>query len=141
MQISVTCPQCQSTYQLDPSMRGKRMRCKNPICQAVFEVKADDDLAASTKSSPTAPSPAAVGRVHSLQTGTVGAILPVLPAIEEELAPSTAPPGPAPATLTPAQSAPSAAPSTALVPTPIDERTATPGEVPSPAEAPEDFEF
>ena len=36
MQLSVSCPRCESKYQLDAGMRGKRMRCPNPICRAVF---------------------------------------------------------------------------------------------------------
>ncbi len=43
MHLAVTCPRCQSKYQLDPGMRGKRMRCPNTICRAIFEVRGDDD--------------------------------------------------------------------------------------------------
>jgi outer membrane protein assembly factor BamB len=43
MRLSVTCTRCDSKYQLDASMRGKRMRCPNPICRAVFEVRDDND--------------------------------------------------------------------------------------------------
>src|SRR5690349_11706425 len=43
MPLSVTCPRCESKYQLDPAMRGKRMRCPNTICRAVFEVRDDND--------------------------------------------------------------------------------------------------
>src|ERR1022692_4227684 len=43
MQLSVTCPRCESKYQLAAEMRGKRMRCPNPICRAVFEVRDDND--------------------------------------------------------------------------------------------------
>ncbi|MFO0864269.1 MAG: PQQ-binding-like beta-propeller repeat protein [Gemmataceae bacterium] len=48
MRIRVICPRCQSEYQLEESLRGKRMRCPNTICRAVFEVQDAD-----------APSPAA----------------------------------------------------------------------------------
>ena len=44
MPLSVTCPRCESKYQLDAGMRGKRMRCPNPICRAVFEVRDDNFL-------------------------------------------------------------------------------------------------
>src|SRR6516162_457523 len=43
MHLSVTCPRCESKYQLDAGMRGKRMRCPNPICWAVFEVHDKND--------------------------------------------------------------------------------------------------
>ncbi|MBI2806007.1 MAG: PQQ-binding-like beta-propeller repeat protein [Planctomycetes bacterium] len=43
MPLSVTCPRCESNYQLDANMRGKRMRCPNTICRAVFEVRDDSD--------------------------------------------------------------------------------------------------
>lgn len=41
MRLSVTCPRCQSKYQLDAAMRGKRMRCPNSICREVFEARDD----------------------------------------------------------------------------------------------------
>src|SRR5471030_1399533 len=43
MQLSVTCPRCESKYQLAAEMRGKRMRCPNAVCRAVFEVRDDGD--------------------------------------------------------------------------------------------------
>jgi outer membrane protein assembly factor BamB len=43
MHLAVTCPRCESKYQLAADMRGKRMRCPNPICRAVFEVRDDND--------------------------------------------------------------------------------------------------
>ncbi|MBI3407124.1 MAG: PQQ-binding-like beta-propeller repeat protein [Planctomycetes bacterium] len=130
MQISVTCPQCQSTYQLDPSMRGKRMRCLNTICRTLFEIKVDGEAEAATRSSPTAPPPGAVGRVHSLQTGSVGDMIQVLPAALEE--------APAPAAMAEAPAAP-----TALAPPPVRQVVPLPSDVPTPP-APEpssDFDF
>jgi outer membrane protein assembly factor BamB len=53
MHLSVTCPQCESKYQLDSGMRGKRMRCPNPICRAIFEVRDDSDPKAEAP--PVAP--------------------------------------------------------------------------------------
>jgi outer membrane protein assembly factor BamB len=46
MPLSVTCPRCASKYQLDAAMRGKKMRCPNTICRAVFEVRDDSDVPA-----------------------------------------------------------------------------------------------
>src|SRR5947208_1096333 len=43
MHIVVHCPSCGSPYQLDPGLRGKRIRCPNAICRAVFEVREDNE--------------------------------------------------------------------------------------------------
>jgi outer membrane protein assembly factor BamB len=37
--ITVNCPRCQTRYQLDASLRGKQVRCPNPVCREVFEVR------------------------------------------------------------------------------------------------------
>jgi outer membrane protein assembly factor BamB len=37
--ITAYCPSCHSRYQLDPSLRGQRMRCPNPVCREIFEVQ------------------------------------------------------------------------------------------------------
>src|SRR5437667_12246022 len=55
MHLSVTCPRCLSKYQLDPGMRGKRMRCPNTICRAIFEVRGDDDPAVAAPPVVTKP--------------------------------------------------------------------------------------
>src|SRR5262245_47272070 len=52
MHLSVTCPRCNSKYQLAADMRGKRMRCPNPICRAVFEVRDDADPPAAPVAEP-----------------------------------------------------------------------------------------
>jgi tetratricopeptide (TPR) repeat protein len=39
MHITAYCPSCHSRYQLDPGLRGQRMRCPNPVCREVFEVQ------------------------------------------------------------------------------------------------------
>ncbi len=71
MHLSVTCPLCQSTYQVDETLRGKRMRCLNSICRAVFEVRAQ-----SVESGPPAvPPPKEIK-----PTGTVEEMVPLLPA-------------------------------------------------------------
>ena len=61
MHLSVTCSRCQSKYQLDAGMRGKRMRCPNPICRAVFEVRDDNDKPAEAPpvAEPSQPTEAA----------------------------------------------------------------------------------
>ena len=42
--ISILCPQCQSRYQVEPDLRGRAMRCPNPVCRAVFEVKEESEV-------------------------------------------------------------------------------------------------
>lgn len=71
MHITAICPHCQSRYQLDPSLLGKRMRCPNTICQAVFEVRQAYDASPAS----TAVSPAKSQGVK----GSVGEVVPVLP--------------------------------------------------------------
>ena len=57
MQRSVTCPRCESKYQLAEEMRGKRMRCPNAICRAIFEVRDDADPVAPTPAEPVTEAP------------------------------------------------------------------------------------
>jgi outer membrane protein assembly factor BamB len=57
MRIRVTCPRCQSEYQLEESLRGKRMRCPNTICRAVFEVRDADAPVAPPEIPPPPPEP------------------------------------------------------------------------------------
>ena len=52
MHIKTRCPRCENTYQVDPGLKGKRMRCPNTLCRAVFEVQ---DVA-------QAPAPPRLGR-------------------------------------------------------------------------------
>src|SRR5437867_6312705 len=82
MHIKTRCPRCENTYQVDPGLKGKRMRCPNTLCRAVFEVQ---DVA-QAPASPVQPSPPAPTPVRS---GKVGDIVPMLPA---EAAAPVAPP-------------------------------------------------
>jgi len=75
--IKATCPECGSTYQVDPGLKGKRMRCPNPICRAVFEVR---DLAAAAIPASPLPAPAAPPLARPARTGTVGEVVPIVPA-------------------------------------------------------------
>ena len=43
MHITVYCPHCQNRYQVEPALRGKRMRCLNTICRTVFEIREDEE--------------------------------------------------------------------------------------------------
>lgn len=38
--ITAVCPECQSRYQLNADLRGRKLRCPNPNCQTVFVVHA-----------------------------------------------------------------------------------------------------
>lgn len=40
--LPASCPNCRTTYQLDPEMKGRRMRCPNAVCQFVFVVGAEE---------------------------------------------------------------------------------------------------
>lgn len=65
MRLTVTCPACQSQYQVDPNLRGKRMRCPNTICRKVFEIPGGEAEAPAPPPvvvSPVTPKPANVTR-------------------------------------------------------------------------------
>ncbi|MBV9121863.1 MAG: PQQ-binding-like beta-propeller repeat protein, partial [Planctomycetes bacterium] len=113
MGINVTCPRCGTTYfNLDPSLRGSKMRCPNALCRAIFEVR-DDSESPPDKSGPegAGPSPGSApedrkkprpGEEHpeerKHQTGSVGDMIPILSAEQagevppEETAPEPAAP-------------------------------------------------
>jgi hypothetical protein len=74
MHITVFCPHCQSRYQLDPGLRGKRICCLNTICRTVFEVRDEREAAPLQDLKVQTPAPS------SVYTGTVGEIVPVLSA-------------------------------------------------------------
>src|SRR5262245_17242321 len=95
MHLSVTCPQCSSKYQLDPSMRGKRMRCPNTLCRAVFDVRDDNDPL------PQTPAPDAKVTTEAWQPPPT-AIQEAPPAVKEAVKVKEPPPAkPKPAPLEP----------------------------------------
>ncbi len=96
MHIKTTCPRCENTYQVDPALRGKRMRCPNLACRWIFEVH--EDGVAPPPSAP-APLPAAPS-VQSQRTGSVGDMVPIL-----EAEPVASPPPPQVETNRPAATA------------------------------------
>lgn len=60
MHITVVCPACQSQYQVEEHLRGKRMRCPNTICRTVFEVRDEAEQGEAISGKPAAePTPAA----------------------------------------------------------------------------------
>jgi outer membrane protein assembly factor BamB len=72
--ITAVCPSCDNSYQVEPALRGKPMRCPNPQCRTVFTVPAE----------PTAPQPPAS---NGRRSGLVGDVVPLV-SVEAEAAPS-----------------------------------------------------
>jgi outer membrane protein assembly factor BamB len=107
MHITVYCPSCHSRYQLDPGLRGQRMRCPNPVCREIFEVQdAAPEEAPSTEAhtGPAAipvesgpsdgagrPDRGASPKETIRTTGSVGDLVPILDA---EVVHEVPPPGP-----------------------------------------------
>src|SRR4051812_15807661 len=77
--ITAVCPSCENSYQVDPSLRGKAMRCPNPQCRAVFTVPDEAPPAADGKRNEPERPPAGDGK----RTGIVGDMVPLL-AVEPE---------------------------------------------------------
>jgi len=82
--IAVVCPRCESQYQVDAALAGKRMRCPNVICRAVFEVK-DSAVAAPDAAPPsistTEPTPTETPSSESVAatTPTPAEVIPPQP--------------------------------------------------------------
>ena len=81
--ITAVCPSCENSYQVDPSLRGKQMRCPDPQCRAVFTVGTAE------------PPPATKTIVDGgKQTGVVGDMVPLLSVEPESAAASWQAPPP-----------------------------------------------
>jgi hypothetical protein len=92
MRLATTCPHCLTHYQVDPALRGQRMRCPNTDCRAVFVVREDE---AAPAQQPEPPMPPATSPPVQQIVGSVGELVPVLPVepVEVESPPAeTAPP-------------------------------------------------
>ena len=98
MHLRVTCPVCKTEYQVDPSLRGKRMRCPNLICRTVFDVD-------PTPAEPAAPIPVAEPVPVSVPESPFQTAPTVL-APPEPIAPSEPTPPPSWATPPPVRNAP-----------------------------------
>src|SRR5438067_93262 len=85
--IAVLCPHCESRYQLQPELVGKRMRCPNPLCREIFVVQEEGQAAAEPPPEPEPPAtrPAAPETRPGQVSGTVGDLVPILPAERAEL--------------------------------------------------------
>jgi outer membrane protein assembly factor BamB len=82
MHIAVTCPHCGSRYQLDPGLRGQRMRCPSQTCRQVFTVGEDDAAPAAdnagTPGANASPPPA------RQMSGSVADMVPLVSAAPAE---------------------------------------------------------
>src|SRR5262245_23986238 len=81
--ITVVCPSCKASYEVQDSLRGKSMRCPQPTCRKVFLV---DDAPAPPPSAPKTM-PAIFGPASSQMGGSVGDLIPLLPAEDVESRP------------------------------------------------------
>jgi outer membrane protein assembly factor BamB len=77
--ITAVCPACQSSYQLEESLRGQTIRCPNPQCRKPFTVAANgapaEPAARSSRGPRIDPAPP-----MSQRSGSVGDLVPILPA-------------------------------------------------------------
>jgi hypothetical protein len=114
MHIKTLCPRCESTYQVDPGLKGKRMRCPNTLCRAIFEVRDVAEAAAPA----IAPPPAPVTPPTPARSGSVGDLVPILSA--EVAVPEM--PAPQPRRQPPAPPPPEPVPVEAAAPTAEEQR-------------------
>jgi outer membrane protein assembly factor BamB len=75
--ITVVCPSCQTRYQIDPAYRGVRMRCPNANCRTVFDAQEVVEAPPPPAAPRSRSAPPSGGKA---QTGTVGDMVPILPA-------------------------------------------------------------
>jgi hypothetical protein len=103
--INATCPACQTRYQVQPTLRGKPMRCPNAKCRKVFVVPNGEGEKARRPdgSAPEARRPVP-GKPQ--RSGAVGEIVPILPAEEIGLTPDSEAVAPAPVSPPPAKREP-----------------------------------
>jgi outer membrane protein assembly factor BamB len=79
MYLQVSCPRCHRQYQVDPDLRGQHMRCPNMACRTIFEVREGEGVIPAPMED-AFPEPLG-GRP---MTGSVGELVPILPAEEAE---------------------------------------------------------
>ena len=137
--MTVTCPNCQTVYRIDPSKvppGGVRARCA--VCQGVFAVPAEASAAAVSAPRPSAaatasPAPAPAAAAPRTASGA-GAGYTGGPPTAPSPTPAAAPTSPAPTQVPPPLVAPSAPP--AAFPRPAVSRPAAPPTTGRPAGMP-----
>ncbi len=82
MQINADCPVCKTVYHVPADVRGKMMRCNNPLCRHIFLVGGEQAAPA-----PPPPTPAPTPRPNRpsakvQRSGSVGDMVPMLSAEE-----------------------------------------------------------
>ena len=140
MHITAECPRCHTRYQLDPTLRGQKMRCPQAQCRQVFEVT-DSDTAFNRGEVVIAS-----GKIN--QTGSVSDLVPLLPAEQAAEEAKAPPPAPKPPVGEPArgpshvadflplvQAEAAAAPPARQEPPPVRDRGTASPRVPPPQEA------
>ncbi len=83
MLITAICPRCQTSYQVQDSLRGKPMRCPLMTCKHVFIVGEEPRPQAETPDSSVSP-PSSAKTGLSQQSGSVGELIPLLSPEEGE---------------------------------------------------------
>jgi hypothetical protein len=96
--IIVECPHCHNRFQIEPSLRGQRLRCNN--CRKIYDVNSAEVIP-EVDEADFAPIPDEPPAPPALQTsGTVGDIIPLLNAeVAAPSPPRVTPPAPSPETV------------------------------------------
>jgi outer membrane protein assembly factor BamB len=95
LHITVECPHCHEVFQVDPSLRGKSMRC--PVCRKIFDTSSAEVLPEPDEAdfAPVVEEPPGPPVVKT--SGTVGDVVPLLKAeIAAPRPPEVASPLPSP---------------------------------------------
>ncbi len=140
--IPVVCPHCETRFQLQGELVGKRMRCPNATCRQTFVVQPEGQAPEAAPETP-APFQPPVLTQPPQKAGSVGDLVPILPAVFVEVTPEepeASEPAAAPEqpwAETPAAKAEEAAPRSPpgwmqAPPVRTDRRTAAPPTVPMP---------
>jgi hypothetical protein len=107
VQLTVDCPACQKRYHLNDDLRGKKMRCHNPICREIFEIqegsaKSGNGEAAGAKPQTAPAKPPAAGPAEKppapqkdYKAGYIGEMVPLVTSEAVESPPAETPKPPA----------------------------------------------
>ena len=105
MHITIACPRCLREYHLDDSLGGQRIHCPNPLCREIFQVRPENSQPAPPANAAIIPEQAGLQPLPGEQvvsertgpaqpstpvTGSVGDLVPILPAVAEDEGPPLA---------------------------------------------------